>query len=62
MALGGGNGTSLGTGGMVTKLRAAQIATEAGCDMIIANGEHPDVLYDIMDGREVGTRFVAGGK
>ena len=62
MALGGGNGTSLGTGGMVTKLRAAQIATESGCDMIIANGEHPDVLYDIMDGREVGTRFVAGGK
>ena len=59
MALGGGNGTSLGTGGMATKLRAAQIATESGCDMIIANGEHPDVLYDILDGRDAGTRFVA---
>ena len=59
MALGGGNGSSLGTGGMVTKLRAAQIATEAGCDMIIANGEHPSVLYDILDGNDVGTRFVA---
>ena len=59
MALGGGNGSSLGTGGMVTKLRAAQIATEAGCDMIIANGEHPAVLYDILDGKDVGTRFVA---
>ena len=60
MALGGGNGSSLGTGGMATKLRAAQIATGAGCDMIIANGEHPEVLYDIMDGKNVGTRFVAG--
>ena len=59
MALGGGNGSSLGTGGMVTKLRAAQIATGAGCDMIIANGEHPAVLYDILDGKDVGTRFVA---
>ena len=60
MALGGGNGSSLGTGGMATKLRAAQIATGAHCDMIIANGEHPEVLYDIMDGKNVGTRFVAG--
>lgn len=60
VALGGGNGSSLGTGGMATKLRAAQIATGAGCDMIIANGEHPEVLYDIMDGKNVGTRFVAG--
>ena len=60
VVLGGGNGSSLGTGGMATKLRAAQIATGAGCDMIIANGEHPEVLYDIMDGKNVGTRFVAG--
>ena len=60
VALGGGNGSSLGTGGMATKLRAAQIATGAGCDMIIANGEHPEVLYDIMDGKNVGTRFAAG--
>ncbi len=60
MALGGGNGTALGTGGMATKLRAAQIATEAGADMIIANGEDPDVLYDILAGKPVGTRFIAG--
>lgn len=58
MALGEGNGTSLGTGGMVTKLRAAQIVTGAGIDMIITNGEHPDVLYDIMDGKGAGTLFV----
>lgn len=57
-ALAGGNGSSLGTGGMVTKLRAAQIATEAGADMVIANGAHPELLYDIIDGKPVGTRFI----
>lgn len=58
LALAGGNGSSLGTGGMVTKLRAAGIATNAGIDMIIANGERPDVIYDILDGKSVGTRFI----
>lgn len=57
-ALAGGEGSSLGTGGMVTKLRAAKIATEAGCEMVIANGGRPEVLYDIMDGKAVGTRFL----
>ena len=57
-ALAGGNGTSLGTGGMVTKLRAARIASEAGIDMIIANGARPELLYDIIDGKPVGTRFI----
>ena len=59
LALGGGSGSSLGTGGMATKLHAAQIVTEAGADMVIANGEHPRVLYDILEGRPVGTRFLA---
>ncbi|MBQ8689039.1 MAG: glutamate 5-kinase [Clostridia bacterium] len=59
-ALGGGAGTGLGTGGMVTKLRAAKIATAAGCDMIIANGAYPELLYNIMDGKSAGTRFFAG--
>ena len=59
IALGGGKGSALGTGGMATKLHAAQIATEKGCDMIIANGEHPEALYDIADGSPVGTRFYA---
>ena len=58
MALAGGNGTSLGTGGMVTKLRAARIVTEAHADMVIANGIHPDLLYDIIEGKPVGTRFI----
>ncbi len=56
--LAGGVGSNVGTGGMVTKIRAAQIATESGCDMIIANGKNPDVLYDIIDGKPIGTKFV----
>ena len=58
-ALGGGAGSSLGTGGMVTKIRAAKIATEKGCDMIIANGAFPELLYNVMDGKSAGTRFYA---
>lgn len=58
LALGGGEGSGLGTGGMRTKLNAAQICAENNCDMIIANGENPDVLYDIVDGKSVGTRFI----
>lgn len=59
IALGGDAGSALGTGGMATKLKAARIATEAGCDMIIASGEEPEVLYAINDGERVGTRFYA---
>lgn len=55
----GGAGSKFGTGGMATKIRAAKIATEAGIDMIIANGKEPNVLYDIVEGKPVGTRFVA---
>ena len=58
LALGGGEGSSLGTGGMRTKLNAARICTENNCDMIIANGENPDILYDIVEGKAVGTRFI----
>jgi glutamate 5-kinase len=57
LALGGSAGSSLGTGGMQTKLRAAKISTEAGCDMIITNGAYPERLYDILDGMPVGTKF-----
>ena len=59
-ALAGVSGTSLGTGGMVTKLQAAQICLDCGCEMIIANGDSDDVLYDIIDGKKVGTRFHRG--
>ncbi|MBQ1173618.1 MAG: glutamate 5-kinase, partial [Alistipes sp.] len=58
MALAGDAGSALGTGGMRTKLFAARLCTENGTDMVIANGEHPEVLYDICDGKSVGTRFV----
>ncbi len=61
LALAGGAGSSLGTGGMATKLKAAQIATEAGVDMVITNGEYPEKLYDLFDGKAVGTRFVGKG-
>ncbi len=58
LALGGDEGSAFGTGGMRTKLHAAQICTEKNCDMIIANGEKPGILYDIVDGKAVGTRFI----
>ena len=57
LALAGGSGTSLGTGGMVTKLQAAKICMECGCDMIITNGNEPANLYAILDGIQVGTTF-----
>lgn len=59
ISLGGGSGSNLGTGGMATKLRAAQMSTAAGCEMVIANGQSPEVLYDVAAGKRVGTRFLA---
>ena len=44
---------------MATKLHAAQIVTAAGCEMVIANGQRPELLYDIVAGKPVGTRFLA---
>ncbi len=61
-ALAGGSGSTLGTGGMATKLHAAQLATQAGFDMVITNGARPEVLYDIVEGKPVGTRFIGEGK
>ena len=57
VSLAGASGTNLGTGGMVTKLQAAKICMEAGCDMIITNGSHPTNLYHVIDGKPVGTLF-----
>ena len=57
MSLAGVSSTKLGTGGMVTKLRAAEICLNCGCDMVIANGKNPTLLYDILDGKQVGTKF-----
>ena len=58
-ALAGSAGSNRGTGGMETKIRAAKIATERGCDMIIANGSSPELLYEIIEGKSIGTKFFA---
>ena len=57
-ALAGGKGSALATGGMWTKIDAAKAATAKGCDMVIVNGDDPEILYDVIEGKEVGTRFV----
>lgn len=54
----GGKGSALSTGGMATKLAAAGIAMDAGCDMVIMNGAKPEDLYLLLDGKAVGTRFI----
>ena len=55
----GGAGSSLGTGGMSTKINAAKIATNAGIDMVIMNGKNPEMLYDLFEDKEIGTIFKA---
>ena len=55
----GGAGSSLGTGGMYTKIQAAHISTNSGVHMVIASGEHPDSIKAIMNGEERGTHFWA---
>ena len=56
-SLGGEAGSNLGTGGMYTKIKAAKSCMKNGCDMLIANGENPEILYEIIEGKNVGTRF-----
>ena len=58
-AMAGGAGSSLGTGGMSTKITAAKIATNAGIDMVIMNGRDPEKLYDLFEDKEIGTLFKA---
>lgn len=58
LSLGGGTVSGVGTGGMATKLHAAEIVTCSGCDMVIANGSDPYILYRIIDGESAGTRFL----
>ena len=57
LALAGVSSTQQGTGGMVTKLQAAQICMGCGCAIVIANGQTPTNLYDILDGKDIGTTF-----
>lgn len=57
LALAGDAGSSRGTGGMHTKLKAAEIVTGSGIDMIISNGATPEKIYEILEGKPVGTLF-----
>lgn len=57
-ALAGGAGSRRGTGGMKTKLRAAEVTTSQGIDTIITNGKAPEALYEIVKGSKTGTLFV----
>ena len=59
MKMAGGAGTERGTGGMAAKLIAAKMAGEAHIPMCILNGKDPTVLYDLLDGKEIGTYFAA---
>ena len=57
-ALAGGSRSSQGTGGMITKIHAAKLAASHGIDMVISHGAKPQLLYDIVEGKPVGTRFI----
>ena len=61
-ALAGGTGTERGTGGMKTKLQAADLCMKNGVDMLILNGDSPKKIYDLIEGKSVGTRFYAKEK
>ena len=56
----GGAGSNLGTGGMATKLTAAQMCLEHNIDAMIALGEDPEILWSILNGERVGTLFSGG--
>ncbi len=62
LSMGKGSVSSVGTGGMATKLTAAEIATAAGADMVIANGADFHVIHKILEGRRHGTLFVHNKK
>src|SRR5262249_25475924 len=61
MDMAGSSGSSLGTGGMRSKLRAARLATAAGESVIMANGTQPDILDRIFNAEPVGTLFLPHG-
>ena len=62
MAHAGNEGSNLGTGGMKTKLHAAQICMDAGCDMVILNGSKPQLVYDHFANKRIGTVFYGKGE
>ncbi len=62
LSFAGGAGSNRGTGGLITKLHAAEIVTGHGIPMFIINGENPEVLYDLFEGRHIGTYFMSQGE
>ena len=59
MSYAGDTSSNRGTGGLITKLRAAKMVTEAGIPMFLVNGEKPDILYDLFEGKQPGTYFMS---
>ncbi len=55
----GGTGSSIGTGGMATKLAAAKLATASGTEVLLVDGREPNVLLRVLAGEQLGTRFRA---
>lgn len=60
LSLAGGSSSSFGTGGMATKVKAALKVNAANCDMVIAKGDDPGIIYRITEGEAVGTLFSRG--
>ena len=54
----GGSESSVGTGGMATKITAAKIAVNNGIDMVIVNGKNPELIYEVLEGKQQGTLFL----
>ncbi len=54
----GGAGSALGTGGMASKIDAAEMIMAAGIDMVVTSGKNPEILFDILNGADIGTFFV----
>ena len=62
MAVAGGAGTTVGSGGMITKIKAARVLMVAGIPMVICHGRRENVIVDVAAGEDGGTRFVAAEK
>jgi glutamate 5-kinase len=57
--LANGAGSSFSTGGMITKLAAVRICNDENIDVVITNGSVPENIFNVLDGKEIGTHFVA---
>ncbi len=53
-----GTGSNRGTGGMITKLHAADYATKRGVEVSVINGSNPENLYEVIDEKKIGTKFL----